>query len=98
MPLVHLDDHGKKTFRRLLSYVFKYKAWFPLIIITYAPIIMFLVFVARGVATAGTVFFMGKLSRQVIYDLRKDLFNKYMVLPTDYYDQNSDGIKNLGRR
>jgi len=122
MPLVHLDDHGKKTFRRLLKYVFNYKAWFPLIIIfliiqviadaaliqsteplvdkvfksqdpfwiKYIPIVLFFTFLFRGIAAAGTTFLMGKFARNVIYDLRQELFAKYMVLPTSYFDKTND--------
>jgi subfamily B ATP-binding cassette protein MsbA len=123
MPIIHLDESGKKSFRRLLGYVFRYKALFPLILVfllllalsqgalakvlepvidkvftnrdpfwlQWAPWLLFIIFIIRGVSSAGTTYFMGKLARHVIYDLRQDLFEKYTVLPTAYFDNSNSG-------
>ncbi|MBT8140750.1 MAG: lipid A export permease/ATP-binding protein MsbA [Gammaproteobacteria bacterium] len=123
MPFIHLDAPGKVTFKRLLGYIFRYKQFFPIIILcllflalangalasiiepivdkvfaerdpfwlTWAPWFLFILFVVRGGSTAGTTFFMGKLSRKVIFDLRHDLFAKYTLLPTAYFDNTNDG-------
>jgi len=123
MPIIHLDEPAKKSFRRLLSYVFRYKKLFPVIIICllllalaqgaiasvvepiidkvfttrdsfwlkWSPWVLLGLFVVRGTAGSGTTFFLGKLARQVIYDLRHDLFQKYTLLPNTYFDNTNDG-------
>jgi len=123
MPLIHLDPTSKQTFKRLLSYVFRFKYLFPIIIISliflslsqgllakiiepiidlvftqrdafwlkWTPLLLFTIFVIRGVSSACTTYFMGKLARYVIYDLRKELFGKFTVLPTSYFDNTNDG-------
>jgi len=57
----------------------------------WTPILLFLIFVIRGLSSAGTTFYMGKLARNVIHELRKELFDKYTVLPTTYFDNTNDG-------
>ncbi len=122
MPFIHLDPPSKITFKRLLSYVFRFKSLFPIIIISliflsasqgllagvvekiidkvfitrdpfwmkWMPLILFLIFTIRGLSSAGTTYFMGKLGRNVIFALRKELFAKYTLLTNAYLDNTND--------
>lgn len=57
----------------------------------WAPFIMFAIFALRGISSAGTTFYLGKIARNVIFHLRRELFQKYTVLPTSYFDNTNDG-------
>lgn len=57
--------------------------WIPLLIIG--------VFIIRGIAEYVTVYSMGWVGRQVIKRLRKEVFAKFLVLPTRFYDTSSSG-------
>ena len=54
------------------------------------PLILFLIFTIRGLSSAGTTYFMGKLARNVIFALRKELFAKYTLLTNAYLDNTND--------
>ena len=122
MPFIHLDPPSKVTFKRLLSYVFRFKALFPIIIISlvflsasqgllaliiedvvdkvmiervpfwlkWIPLFLFIIFLIRGVSSAGTTYYMGKLARKVIFTLRKELFHKYTLLDNAYLSNTND--------
>ncbi|SMF93750.1 ATP-binding cassette, subfamily B, MsbA [Methylomagnum ishizawai] len=47
--------------------------------------------VLRGVAGFASDYYSGWVSRRVIADLRRDLFDQFLNLPCAYYDQSSSG-------
>ena len=50
-----------------------------------------LLFLLRGVGDYIGVYFPGYVSRQIIKDMRRDLFRQYLYFPARYYDQQSTG-------
>ena len=59
------------------------KSLFPALLVA-------LIFV-RGVTSFAGTYFMAMVSRNVVYALRMDLFDKLLVLPARYYHDNSPG-------
>lgn len=59
-------------------------------------LVLFGVMVARAVFGYFANFLMLKLGREVIYDLRQDVFAKLIRLPTSFFDQNSSS-KNVSK-
>lgn len=57
----------------------------------WVPIILVLIFAARIVSTFLSEFGMAMIARSVIRDLRADVFNKIITLPTSYFDMTSSG-------
>ncbi len=55
------------------------------------PIIIILIFVVRGVAGFASTYYMSWIGWSVIKQLRKEVFNKYLTLPTQFYDNASSG-------
>jgi ATP-binding cassette, subfamily B, bacterial MsbA len=56
-----------------------------------APLWLLLLFLARGVATFLGEYTATWISRQVIYDVRHDCFNRLLRLPCGFYDINPSG-------
>jgi ATP-binding cassette, subfamily B, bacterial MsbA len=59
--------------------------------IRWIPLLIIAVFIIRGIADYVTVYSMGWVGRQVIKRLRKEVFAKFLVLPTRFYDTSSSG-------
>jgi subfamily B ATP-binding cassette protein MsbA len=57
--------------------------WFPLLVIG----IVFM----RGVGSFVGNYFLSLVSRSIVYEMRRELFDKLMVLPASYYHLNSSG-------
>jgi subfamily B ATP-binding cassette protein MsbA len=57
--------------------------WMPLIIVG--------IFLIRGVANYVSTYCMNWVGRQVIKRMRREVFEKFLVLPTSFYDANSSG-------
>jgi len=55
------------------------------------PLMVILLFLLRGIGDYLSNYFPGLVGRQVIKSMRSELFNKYMSLPTRYYDRESSG-------
>jgi subfamily B ATP-binding cassette protein MsbA len=55
------------------------------------PLIIVVIFLARGVAGFVSSYGMTWIGRQVIKLLRMDIFRHYLVLPTAYFDTSSAG-------
>lgn len=55
------------------------------------PLLILLVFAARGAMDFLTVYGLGFVGRSVIRDLRKELFGHYLTLPAAFYDRSSTG-------
>ena len=49
------------------------------------PLAILGVFIARGVGTFLGNYFMAKVANNVVFDLRTDMFNKLVLLPSSYY-------------
>ncbi|MGZ5781174.1 MAG: lipid A export permease/ATP-binding protein MsbA [Burkholderiaceae bacterium] len=60
-------------------------------IITYTPIILLLIFFVRGIASFIGTYAIGWVGNKVVMDLRTDMFNKLLTLPTRYYDDHATG-------
>jgi subfamily B ATP-binding cassette protein MsbA len=55
------------------------------------PVLFVLIFSARGVAGFATETSLGWIGRNVISSLRRDVFRKFLTLPTRFFDQRSTG-------
>ena len=49
------------------------------------------VFIARGLAGFGTEYFLGWIGRSVISELRRDVFGKFLSLPTRFIETHASG-------
>jgi len=55
------------------------------------PIAFVLVFIARGITGYATEASLGWIGRNVISALRRDVFGKFLTLPTRFFESNSSG-------
>ena len=55
------------------------------------PVAFVVIFVARGVAGFATEVSLGWIGRSVISSLRREVFRKFLTLPTRYFDERSAG-------
>lgn len=60
-------------------------------LITMLPYFIVMVFLARGVANFMSTFFMGSVGRHIVMSFRKELFEKYLVLPSRYFNSKDTG-------
>jgi len=56
-----------------------------------APLLIVLIFAARGGGAFVSSYFMAKVGRYVIKDIRSEMFEKFLQLPVSYYDRSSSG-------
>ena len=56
------------------------------------PLAILVIFLVRGIASFVSTYFMSAVGRNVIKKLRRQVFDKFLHLPTAYYDQNSSGV------
>jgi len=59
--------------------------------IRWVPLLILLVFLVRGIADYVAVYSMSWVGRQVIKRMRREVFAKFLVLPTGFYDTSSSG-------
>ena len=59
--------------------------------ILFVPILIILIFIVRGVAGFSSTYYMSWIGWSVIKQLRKEVFSKYLTLPTRFYDNASSG-------
>ncbi len=59
--------------------------------IVWVPLLIIVIFLIRGVAGYASTYFMSWIGWQVIKELRKAVFAKYLSLPSKYYDNASSG-------
>jgi len=59
--------------------------------IVFVPIIIIVIFIIRGIAGFASSYFMSWIGWSVIKQLRKEVFAKYLSLPTRFYDNASSG-------
>ena len=57
----------------------------------WVPVFLVLIFAVRIVGTFFSEYGMAMIARNVIRDLRTNVFNKIIVLPTSYFDTSSSG-------
>jgi subfamily B ATP-binding cassette protein MsbA len=55
------------------------------------PLLLILLFLVRGVASFVDTFFLKYVGRRVVADLRQEMFEHLLRLPTGYYDSHSSG-------
>lgn len=55
------------------------------------PIVLIALFLIRGIANFITSYGLGWIARNVIKNLRGEMFEHLIVLPTSFYDQNAPG-------
>ena len=55
------------------------------------PFALIALFLVRGVASFFTSYGLGWISRNVIRNLRKEMFDRLLVLPASFYDQSTSG-------
>ncbi|MCH7821562.1 MAG: lipid A export permease/ATP-binding protein MsbA [Proteobacteria bacterium] len=55
------------------------------------PVAFVAIFIARGIAGYATEASLGWIGRNVISSLRRDVFRKFLTLPTRYFDERSKG-------
>ena len=58
---------------------------------TWIPLAFVGIFIARGIAGFATEASLGWIGRAVISSLRREVFRKFLALPTRYFDQQSTG-------
>jgi len=55
------------------------------------PLAILGIFLMRGIGSFAVAYFMSWAGRNVVRDLRKEMFQHYLSLPTRFYDQNASG-------
>jgi len=60
-------------------------------IVRIMPLLLILLFLVRGVASFIDTFFLKYVGRRVVADLRQEMFEHLLRLPTVYYDRHSSG-------
>jgi len=59
--------------------------------ITMVPILILVVFLLRGVATFVSTYLMSSIGWQVVKEIRQQVFDKYLAMPTTQFDSTSSG-------
>lgn len=55
------------------------------------PLLIVVIFLVRGVAGFASTYYMSWIGWRIIKEIRADIFNKYLSMPTQYYDNASSG-------
>src|SRR5699024_11212916 len=59
--------------------------------ITWIPLFLLGLFLVRGIAGFVSRYGMAWVSNHVVFDVRSDIFNRYLTLPSTFFDNNSTG-------
>jgi len=59
--------------------------------IIWVPLAIILIFIVRGIGGFASTYYMAWIGWRVIKDLRREIFSKYLSLPTTFYDEASSG-------
>jgi subfamily B ATP-binding cassette protein MsbA len=59
--------------------------------IQWIPFIIIGIFIVRGLASFLSTFFMGWVGRNVVMNIRQQMFNHLMRLPSEYFDRTTSG-------
>ncbi len=57
----------------------------------FVPVAIIVLFIVRGAAGYASTYYMAWVGWAVIKQLRSEVFNKYLTLPTSFYDEASSG-------
>ncbi len=57
----------------------------------WVPLAFLAVFVGRGVAGFATEYSLGYIGRRIIHTLRREVMDRYLVLPASFFDQRAAG-------
>jgi subfamily B ATP-binding cassette protein MsbA len=60
-------------------------------VIKLAPLLILVIFFVRGIASFIGTYAIGWVGNKVVLDLRKEMFNKLLTLPTRFYDDHATG-------
>ncbi len=60
-------------------------------VITWAPLIILIIFLVRGIAGFVGTYAIGWVGNKVVMDLREEMFKKLLTLPTSFYDDHATG-------
>lgn len=61
------------------------------VVIKWLPLGLLLIVIVRGIAGFFSTYGMAHVGRNVVRDMRQQMFSQLMNLPTTYYDKNSSG-------
>jgi subfamily B ATP-binding cassette protein MsbA len=59
--------------------------------VSWIPIAFVAIFIARGISGFATEASLGYIGRSVISSLRRDVFRRFLILPTKFFDERSTG-------
>ena len=59
--------------------------------IAVVPVLILLVFLMRGIATFVSTYLMSTIGWQVVKEIRQQVFDKYLDMPTTQFDSTSSG-------
>ncbi len=59
--------------------------------VSWLPALVLVIFVGRGLGALVSGYCMSRAGRSVVFDLRQDLFDKLLVLPTIFFDRQARG-------
>jgi subfamily B ATP-binding cassette protein MsbA len=59
--------------------------------ITYVPVLIVVIFIFRGLAGFFSTFLMAKIGWSIVKQIRRELFDKYLDMPTATFDHSSAG-------
>ncbi len=59
--------------------------------VVWLPVVLVLIFVARGLGDFVQTYYMGYVGRQIVKRLRRELFHSTVRLPVSYFDRSSSG-------
>ncbi len=59
--------------------------------ISWVPVLIIIIFIIRGFAGFASTYYMSWIGWRVIKSIRKEIFDKYLSLPTQFYDMASSG-------
>ncbi|MEJ2515273.1 MAG: lipid A export permease/ATP-binding protein MsbA [Gammaproteobacteria bacterium] len=63
----------------------------PAPFVRWMPLLIIVIFLVRGIANFVSTYCMNWVGRQVIKRLRREVFEKFLALPSRFYDENSSG-------
>ncbi len=59
--------------------------------IVWVPVMILVVFLLRGIATFISTYLMSSIGWQVVKEIRQQVFDKYLAMPTEQFDATSSG-------
>ncbi len=59
--------------------------------VAWLPVLVLVIFAGRGLGALLSAYFMARAGRSVVYDMRGDLFERMLYLPTPFFDRTAQG-------